>query len=360
MRIGVTRYMQNTSELDRSGARDAAHQPVIADSDVYDDELALASLAEPLGFDSIWTTSHYFSPYQLTANALQQATFMAGRTSRAGFGTMVIVLPWHHPLHVASEICVLDNMLAGRPLILGLGPGAFRMEFEAFGIPMEESAARFRECVEIIRLGIERERFSYDGRFYRIGETSIRPRPRNPRQLLSDMRVVWSRSRTLPGEADLGLDVLMPASLRGRAYRIPFRRLNELRAAKGFPPSRPVLTMFAACTSTDAEGQALMDRHLAEFTGSSAQMSGPPSMRSKLRSFVRQLAHGAGFATAARMQLWGTPERCIARLRELHLAVRPREIVVAFRYGSMSRVAAEKSMRLFAEEVLPVVHSWPS
>jgi alkanesulfonate monooxygenase SsuD/methylene tetrahydromethanopterin reductase-like flavin-dependent oxidoreductase (luciferase family) len=60
------------------------------------------------------------------------------------------------------------------------------------------------------------------------------------------------------------------------------------------------------------------------------------------------------------MQLWGTPARCIARLNELHLAVGPREIVVAFRYGSMSRETAEKSMRLFAEEVLPVVHSWAS
>jgi alkanesulfonate monooxygenase SsuD/methylene tetrahydromethanopterin reductase-like flavin-dependent oxidoreductase (luciferase family) len=360
MRIGVARYMQNYSDLDHSGPEHDAHAAVIPDSEVYDEELALASLAEPLGFDSLWTTSHYFSPYQLTANALQQATFMAGRTSRVDFGTMVVVLPWHHPLHVATEISVLDNMLAGRRLILGLGRGAFRTEFEAFGIPIEESAARFRESVEIIRLAIERERFSYDGRFYNIRETSIRPRPRNRQQLLDDMRVVWGDSTTLPATVHLGLDVLASGSRRGSAYRLPLVRLNEIRAAKGFPPSRPVLTLFAACTRTDAEGRALMDRHLAEFTESSARLAGSPSMRSKFRSVVLRLARDAGFGTAVRMQLWGTPARCIARLRELYLAVRPREIVVGFRYGSMSRAAAEKSMRLFAEEVLPVVHSWPS
>ena len=61
---------------------------------------------EELGFDSIWTTSHYFSPYQMTGSALQQATFMAGRTRRVDFGTMVVILPWQHPLHVATEIAL--------------------------------------------------------------------------------------------------------------------------------------------------------------------------------------------------------------------------------------------------------------
>lgn len=345
MRIGVGRYMQNISDL--------------ADSEIYHEELALASLAEPLGFDSLWTTSHYFSSYQMTGSALQQATFMAGRTSRVDFGTMVIVLPWHHPLQVATEICALDNMLAGRRLILGLGRGAFRLEFDAFGIPLEESAARFLECVEIIRLAIGRERFSYHGRFYQVRDTAVRPRPRNPRQLLDDMRVVWGGTTALPTAAHLGLDVLMFGSRRGRAHRTALGRLDAFRAANGFSPPRPVLTMFAACTKSDAEGRDLIDRHAAEFTASSARLSGS-SRRSKFRNVLRRVAQRAGFGTAARMQLWGSPARCIARLQELHRAVNPREIVVAFRYGSMSHATAEASMRRFAEEVLPVVHFWPS
>jgi alkanesulfonate monooxygenase SsuD/methylene tetrahydromethanopterin reductase-like flavin-dependent oxidoreductase (luciferase family) len=141
---------------------------------------------------------------------------------------------------------------------------------------------------------------------------------------------------------------------------MPLRMLNRFRAANHYPPSRPVLTMFAACTETDAEGRRLIDRHMAEFTASSEQTSGNDVARRKLRSVVRRVAQGAGFGGATRLQLWGSPSRCIARLEELHRAVRPREVVVAFRYGSMTYAAAERSMRLFAETVLPVVHSWPS
>jgi alkanesulfonate monooxygenase SsuD/methylene tetrahydromethanopterin reductase-like flavin-dependent oxidoreductase (luciferase family) len=360
MRIGVGRYMQNHPDLESGTAGGPARAARVPDSSIYDDELALATLVEPLGFDSIWTTSHYFSPYQLTASALQQATFMAGRTSRVDLGTMVVVLPWHHPLHVATEICVLDNMLAGRRLILGLGRGAFRREFDAFGVPFEESAARFLESLEIIRLGIANEHFSYRGRFYTIPETSIRPRPRNPETLLKDMRVVWGGSTTYPPAAHLGLDVLTFGSRRGKSYEIALRRLNRIRAARSLAPSRPVLTMFAACTESDGEGKNLIDRHVAEFSAAAARTSNGVSLRWKLRNAVRRVGQSAGYATAARMQLWGSPARCIARLEELRRAINPAEIVVGFRYGSMSQATAEKSMRLFAEAVLPVVHSWPS
>lgn len=358
MRIGMGRYMQNYSDFERVEAKDAWRAPLVSDAEIYDEELALAELAEPLGFDSIWTTSHYFSPYQLTGSALQQATFMAGRTSSVDFGTMVIVLPWHHPLHVATEISVLDNMLAGRQLILGLGRGAFRTEFDAFGIPIEESASRFLEAVEIIRLALGREWFSYQGNFYRVPETTIRPRPRNPERLLSDMRVVWDASTTLPIGAHLGLDVLAFGSKRGSAYQRGLRRLNEFRAAHNWPPSRPALAMFAACTENDAEGRELIIRHVGEFNASSARLFGTASLRSRLRRAVRRVAEDIGLGTVAETQLWGSPARCIARLDELHRAVKPREVIVTFQYGTMPRSTAEKSMRLFAEKVLPVVHSW--
>jgi len=336
MRIGVGRYMQNISG------------PEVADSEIYDEELALASLAEPLGFDSLWTTSHYFSPYQMTGSALQQATFMAGRTTRIDFGTMVVVLPWHHPLHIATEVSVLDNMLAGRRLVLGVGQGAFATEFASFGIAPGEAAGRFRESIEILRLALSRESFSYDGTFHRIPETSIRPRPRNPQQLLSDMRLVWSGGAIPRLAEELELDLLAFGGLRGATYE---RRLRKL------PGARPVLVMFAVCMEDDAEGRKLMERHSAEAMKGSGPLASPPPLHARVRRLVERVASD-GFVSTAERQVCGSPKRCIARLAELHRAVRPREIVVIFRFGGMPHVVAEKSMRLFAEHVLPVAHSW--
>jgi alkanesulfonate monooxygenase SsuD/methylene tetrahydromethanopterin reductase-like flavin-dependent oxidoreductase (luciferase family) len=349
--------MQNVSDVESVRTRDTVRAQRVADSEIYDEEIALASLAEPLGFDSVWTTSHYFSPYQMTGSALQQATFMAGRTRRVDFGTMVVVLPWHHPLHVATEICVLDNMLAGRRLFLGVGQGAFATEFEGFGIAPDEAAERFRESVEIIRLALSRERFSYEGTFFMIPETVIRPRPRNAEQLLADMRAVWSRPRIPRLAEELGLDLLAFGSSRAATYEHRLRPFNERRIAAGLPASRPVLVMFAACTETDDEGWKLMKRHAAEFPAGSGRLASPPPLHLRLPRLVERII-ADGFAPAAERQLWGSPKRCLARLTELHRAVRPREIVLAFRFGAMPHATAEKSMRLFAQQVLPVVHSW--
>src|SRR5439155_15602329 len=93
------------------------------DHDVYREELRLADLAEPLGFDSVWSVEHHFTDYTMCPDVLQFLTYMAGRTRRVSLGSMVVVLPWHDPLRVAEEVSMLDAISGGR-LILGLGRGA--------------------------------------------------------------------------------------------------------------------------------------------------------------------------------------------------------------------------------------------
>ena len=79
--------------------------------DVYRDELRLADLAEPLGFESIWGVEHHFTDYTMCPDVLQFLTYMAGRTQRLQLGSMVVVLPWHDPLRVAEEVSMLDHLV---------------------------------------------------------------------------------------------------------------------------------------------------------------------------------------------------------------------------------------------------------
>ena len=99
------------------------------DREVYRDELRLADLAEPLGFESIWGVEHHFTDYTMCPDVLQFLTYMAGRTRRAQLGSMVVVLPWHDPMRVAEQTAMLDTIADGR-LILGLGRGAGKVEFD--------------------------------------------------------------------------------------------------------------------------------------------------------------------------------------------------------------------------------------
>src|SRR5713101_1977582 len=162
MKIGLT--LQLTSFGDKS------------DLQTYQEELALADQAEGLGFDSVWALDHHFTGYVMSPDPTQLLSYVAARTKRVELGTAVIVLPWHDPVHIAEKIALLDTLSGGRT-IFGFGRGAASIEYAGFRIPQEEARDRFVECCLIIRKALTQEHFSFDGKYYKIPEISIRPRP---------------------------------------------------------------------------------------------------------------------------------------------------------------------------------------
>src|SRR5213596_1980481 len=163
MHVGLATVFQNPKKL-RS------------DYDVYRNELRLADQAEPLGFESIWGVEHHFTDYTMCPDVLQFLTYMAGRTQRARLGSMVVVLPWHDPLRVAEQVAMLDHMSNGR-LILGLGRGAAKVEFDGFRLPMDEARPRFVESASMLLRGLESGFCEHTGDFVSQPRARIRPAP---------------------------------------------------------------------------------------------------------------------------------------------------------------------------------------
>ena len=96
MKVGVTIWFQNMPDMIERGMQENYSKPIPkSDSDVMRDELGLADLIEPLGFDKMWTIEHHGSPYGMTVSPLQIFSYLAGRTDKIGFGSMVLVLPWN-------------------------------------------------------------------------------------------------------------------------------------------------------------------------------------------------------------------------------------------------------------------------
>src|SRR5213596_3491666 len=147
-----------------------------ADDEVYQSELRLTELAESLGFESVWGVEHHFTDYTMCPDVLQFLTYMAGRTTTAQLGSMVVVLPWHDPMRVAEEVSMLDN-ISERRLILGLGRGAGKVEFDGFRLSMDESRQRFVESAEMVLQGLETGYCEYKGQFVQQPRAAIRPAP---------------------------------------------------------------------------------------------------------------------------------------------------------------------------------------
>ncbi|MFC4946734.1 LLM class flavin-dependent oxidoreductase [Pseudonocardia sp. GCM10023141] len=365
MKAGVFFNWQNTTDWGRYLAKDRSPQAV-TDQQVYDEELHLGDLVEPLGFDSYWAIDHYFTPYGMTGGALQNLTRFAGKTSRIDVGTMVVVLPWYDPLLVAHQISVLDNMLQGRQLTLGIGRGASRREFGPLGIPMGEARGRFLESLDVLKLALTQEYFSYQGEFFQFDETSIRPRFRNPERILDRIRIAFNSADTLPIAAATGSGIFMTGQKSFDSYQKDVSEFNRQRAERGWGPVQPTVTVKVACFDTEAEAWDVASRYIPEGIRNSyrhyeifgsATMGNAKGYEQYAMPSSKEPTDKEIVEKEARPQVWGTPDQVVEKIRQIQQKTGADEIVFSFKYGTMPVDVAERSMRLFAAEVLPRVHA---
>ena len=118
-------------------------RPEKAYHEVWAENLKNARLVEELEFSSLWSIEHGVAPYAMTPNPGQGLSCWAGARKQIELGTMVIVLPSHHPLRVADDLVILDNLLAGRgrKVSIGLGPRSRAAEVQGLGYRHERVAS---------------------------------------------------------------------------------------------------------------------------------------------------------------------------------------------------------------------------
>jgi alkanesulfonate monooxygenase SsuD/methylene tetrahydromethanopterin reductase-like flavin-dependent oxidoreductase (luciferase family) len=129
-----------------------------------------------LGYDLVWITEHHFVEDGYVPSFVAVAGAIAARTRRVRISSDVLLLPFQHPLRLAEDLAVLDNLSGGR-MELGVGMGYAPHEFRAFGIPKRERVARTEEGIEVLRRAWSGERFDFRGRHWSFEGALVRPRP---------------------------------------------------------------------------------------------------------------------------------------------------------------------------------------
>ena len=142
----------------------------------YRDIVELARLAERSGFDSVWVSEHHGSGDGYLPSLLPMLAALAAATERVALGTGVILTPFHHPLRLAEDAAVVDQISDGR-LILGLGLGWRGEEFRMFDVPERERVRRTNETVDILRKAWTGDRFSHEGKVFRFDDVKVTPIP---------------------------------------------------------------------------------------------------------------------------------------------------------------------------------------
>jgi alkanesulfonate monooxygenase SsuD/methylene tetrahydromethanopterin reductase-like flavin-dependent oxidoreductase (luciferase family) len=163
----------------RFGWLTLGHAPPDDDYQAIHEQVEQACFAETAGFDGIWLTEHNFTGESVYCDPIPFASVVASRTSRIRIGFAVIQLSLRHPIRLATQLALLDNLSNGR-LDVGVGHGTNYNEYEflGYGLRSADSRERMEETLDILIRAWTEAPLVYKGKFYELSLPALRPRTR--------------------------------------------------------------------------------------------------------------------------------------------------------------------------------------
>ena len=137
----------------------------------------LSEVAAAAGYDSIWAINHFLANLE-TPQVISMTASLLQHSGTMTVGTAITLLPFYNPVHIAEEFATLDQLSGGR-IVLGVGSGYRKVEFQNMGVSMEDRGAKLSESVRLIRALWSCDVVDFEGTFYsvhgaRIGVSPLR------------------------------------------------------------------------------------------------------------------------------------------------------------------------------------------
>ena len=326
-----------------------------SDYDVVTDALREAELTEELGFDGVWLGEHHIDGACAYVDPVTFAAAVAARTQHVKIGFAAVQMALHHPIRLAEQIALLDNISNGR-IILGIGRGtAYNFyEYRSYGIPFAEAQGRLVESEEILPKAWTTENYRHKGEFFDIDLPVLRPKvyqsPHPPviRAVATETSMVEMAKQGRP----LML-VVQPddeTERRFNVYQDAMREsgFDETAVERAMEESWIWRNIYVAETDTEAVRIAT-EVHEANRTHID-------ETRLKLNTAEEMSSVSTGLADprfqVENSMIFGSPDTVserIDRLRRIGVG----GLILHFRVGPMSWEDNEKSLRLFADQVMP-------
>ena len=340
-------------------------------------------LAEELGFDAIWLGEHHFGPYEPgdIPNPLLLGADLAARTSRIRIGQMANIAVWWHPIRLAEDIAILDNLTKGR-VEAGFGRGIWPYEgpqFHPNADPRKDKENRelFREIIEIVKKVWTQEHFSHQGPNFtfpapettfshplyppdpawrdgdRVLKLRVTPKPFQKPHPPLWMTVSTDRSVTTAAELGLQACYWQPPPLRVRKRMELYAELRSQREGRPFKLG---------------EGQAVM-RHT--YLASSMEEARKEAEEGVLSAFIyndpfrgREVFTDPGEEIQPgtkmdwdflepRTLLVGPPEHVKEKVHELQEVCHLDNLILAYAHPGLPQKKTLRNLELFATKVMP-------
>ena len=328
------------------------------------DEMFLMEQVERLGFDVCASPEHHFDiDYSACPDNFMALAYLAAKTTRLKLCLGAVILPWNDPLRVVEKFALLDHLSNGR-CIAGFGRGLAKMEYDHFGISMDESRDRFDESVEMVLKALRTGVIKGEGPYYKQVETPIHPAPR---PALADRFLSVGMSPESAAVAGRIGARLLSFTTKPIAGMAPIFDAYRNAMAEHHPEKTPHIVMddFFFIRESEEEARELGMKYASHYFNivvkhyqmdgnHFATTKGYPSYAEDARA-LREVGVDAAARAYVDCQLGvGTPRQVLERIEERLRVLGPEfSIGGCFFYGGMSRDEAYESIRLFGEQVIP-------
>lgn len=316
-----------------------------------------AVYAEELGMRSAWIGEHHFNRRGCVPVPSLVLASIAAATSRIRLGPAVVVLPIHHPIHVAEEWASLDQLSNGR-VDFALGRGYDSHEYAPFGTDFQASAEIFAEGVELLaRCWNENGPVSFEGRYYRVENIELCPRPKQR----PFTPFIGSFSRySMQVAARYGWNIMFApfaASLVFGGLAQAVEAYREVCAEAGKQPGRVKCSYFVHIGEKPEDETYGSERLVDYFT-----LSGLRSQKTMGAKLPATMAYYQKIGQAltglkaedlgAHSILLGSPARIIDTLKGVD-AAGIEEVILYFNYGRKPDAMVREQMDRFMAEIAP-------
>jgi alkanesulfonate monooxygenase SsuD/methylene tetrahydromethanopterin reductase-like flavin-dependent oxidoreductase (luciferase family) len=325
------------------------------DQQVIQETLSEAKLCDELGMHMLWLAEHHFDGICAYVDPVSFAAALAACTKQIHIGFAVAQMSLHHPIRMAEQMSVIDNISKGR-LLVGLGRGtAFNIyDYQGYGIDPKEAYERLLEAEEIMLKAWTTENYRHEGKYWNLRLPLLRPRPYT--QPHPPIVRACSGEESMLGMARAGRPFLMNVQSnevtkqRMDLYRKTMREsgFDDATVARNVDDTWVWRNIFVADTDAEAERLAI--------PAFRTQMEFRSAMRDKVYKeqglFLKKEESAAARNEAQHAVLCGSPTKVAEAIGAID-KIGVGGLILVFRIGDMSYEVAANSIRLFMQKVAP-------
>jgi alkanesulfonate monooxygenase SsuD/methylene tetrahydromethanopterin reductase-like flavin-dependent oxidoreductase (luciferase family) len=318
------------------------HYPRLARTvpQLYDQVIRSCELAERLGFDTFFCAEHHFHEYGVVPDPAVMLSALAQRTKRIRLGTAISILTFHDPRRIAETYSMVDMMSGGR-LMFGVGSGYLAHEFAGYGKEPREKRDRFNENLDIVRRLMAGETLAYNGQFSASEKVVLNVRPHEGRVPPIYVAVLAREGAYHVGKQTNRIFTVPYASCKDFAdigtMLAEFRK-GRAEAGLAGDDDDHVFTLHTYVAASDQEAKAQAKDAYDLYVDT--------RLYAKKHVYEDIIANG--------ICLFGSVEKVADKMCQLH-EMGIRHVATMHNFGALDPALVERSMTLFAREVMPRV-----